>query len=605
MTEERNNTGSILIVDDESSLRETFEFFLTREGYQPVYTASNFEEALRIIGANAIDLVISDIVLERYSGIDLLKNTREQGINCPFIMITGYPEVESAAEAVRLGAFDYLTKPIDKQQLLRSVGMALRHQHLEKQRRIAEQQRERYRVLLDKVFKSVSDAIIVVDAELTIVKLNDAAERLFADFLPGIGEGSQLTAKVDRDEFSTLRADLLRVLKTGEDIGEHCFECKTITLKPRILSICTSPIRQNRTTYLGAVVVIRDMSGRSHSTTNRRAGFHRFVGASDAMQNVYTTIEHVGASDTTVLITGESGTGKELAAEALHLESKRHAGPLIKLDCTAITENLLESELFGHKRGSFTGADRDRPGLILQARGGTLFLDEIGEISAMTQLRLLRFLQEKTFYPVGSDTPIEVDARVITATNVNLRQKVEEGLFREDLYYRLRVIDVVLPPLRERNGDVRLLAHHFVSLFSKKGGKPVSGFSDNAMYLLERYPWPGNVRELEHCVERAVVLSKTPTITTQDLPEELRTQTPAVSSPAPRIDDLPPTQADSEAGGMTPRAKRDDIAHTIVATLARCGGNKAKAARLLGIDRSTLYRKIREHNIDLSAIALE
>ena len=152
------------------------------------------------------------------------------------------------------------------------------------------------------------------------------------------------------------------------------------------------------------------------------------MGASDAMQNVYTTIEHVGASDTTVLITGESGTGKELAAEALHRESKRHAGPLIKLDCTAITENLLESELFGHKRGSFTGADRDRPGLILQARGGTLFLDEIGEISAMTQLRLLRFLQEKTFYPVGSDTPIEVDARVITATNVNLRQKVEEGL---------------------------------------------------------------------------------------------------------------------------------------------------------------------------------
>lgn len=592
-------SGSILVVDDEGSLRDTFYFFLSREGYEPVLTVETFKEALSILRNQSIDLVLSDIVLEGSSGIDLLKHTRRLGIDCPFIIITGFPDVDTAAEAVRLGAFDYISKPIDKETLLKSVKLALRHRYLETQKLIAEAERERYRIFLDKVFKSVTDAIIIVDAHLNILKLNAAARYLFANLLPGVDEGISLSASITSEEFSSLRADLLRVLKTGQEITEHRFECKTLDGKQKILSICTSPFKENNSDYLGAVIVIRDMSIQDKLSLQRRSAFHRFIGSSDPMQAVYTTIENVGRVDTTVLITGESGTGKELAAEALHNESSRRNKPLIKVDCTAMPENLLESELFGHKKGSFTGADKDRMGHIIQADGGTLFLDEIGEISAITQLRLLRFLQEKTFYPVGSDKEIVVDTRVITATNVNLKEKVVQGTFREDLYYRLRVIDITLPPLRKRADDILLLINHFMKIFSSSLEKVINGLSDNVIAALTNYSWPGNVRELEHVIERAVVLCQGATITMRDLPSDLfitkDVQTSTHCTP-------PPYQG---SPGTEDSSQEDKRADQILEVLSKCGGNKAKAARLLGIDRSTLYRKIKDYDIDLSAIALE
>lgn len=311
------------------------------------------------------------------------------------------------------------------------------------------------------------------------------------------------------------------------------------------------------------------------------------------MQTVYTLVENVGQVDTSVLITGESGTGKELVAEALHAESPRKDMPLVKVDCTAIPENLLESELFGHKKGSFTGADRNREGRILQADGGTLFLDEIGDISAAMQLRLLRFLQERTFYPVGHDIPLKVDVRVIAATNADLKQKVLEGTFREDLYYRLRVIDIVLPPLREREEDLPLLAEHFLEKFSKRLDKKIGGISDQALTALSDYSWPGNVRELEHIMERACVLCNNTTITTDHLSYELAE---SISGSAGK------KQAfnDSDEGGveLEPPLESESEQDRIVRLLIKCGGNKAKAARMLGMDRSTLYRKMRLYNID-------
>jgi DNA-binding NtrC family response regulator len=587
-------------VDDEGSLRDTFHFFLTREGYEPVLTVANFKEALSLLQKQPIDLVLSDIVLEGSSGIDLLKHTRRLGIDCPFIIITGFPEVDTAAEAVRLGAFDYISKPVDKETLLKSVKLALRHRYLEVQRLRAEAERERYRLFLDKVFKSVTDAIIIVDSNLNILKLNAAARYLFANLLPGVEEGVSLSESIASEEFSSLRTDLLRVLNTGKEITEHRFECKTLDDKQKILSICTSPFKENNSDYLGAVIVVRDMSLQNKKSLPHRDKFHRFIGSSDRMQTVYTMIENVGRVDTTVLITGESGTGKELAAEALHNESPRKDKPLIKVDCTAMPENLLESELFGHKKGAFTGADKDRMGHIIQADGGTLFLDEIGEISAITQLRLLRFLQEKTFYPVGSDKEIVVDTRVITATNVNLKEKVLQGTFREDLYFRLRVIDVNLPPLRKRAGDIRLLINHFVRLFSRSLNKVVNGLSDNVINALTSYHWPGNVRELEHVIERAVVLCQGATITMKDLPLDLFS-TGEINHPHLTLDFSDPV----EQPAQQTLYGEDKAAERILEVLSKCGGNKAKAARLLGIDRSTLYRKIREYNIDLSVIALE
>jgi PAS domain S-box-containing protein len=590
---------AILIIDDEESLRLTFQLFLQRQGYSPVMTAASFEEALTLISDNHFDMIISDIVLEGNSGIDLLRRIRKMGVQCPVVMVTGYPNVETASEAVRLGAFDYISKPVDKETLLKTARLALRQYRLECEKERTELKNKQYQTLLETIFRSVSDAILTVDKNLTIVTMNQAAASLFRELHSGKIEDLNFTELCHFDGICSFKNDAEQVLKTGTEIREHRVECPTIDDNHKILSVCMSPFDDGHSNFDGVVVVIRDMTRIPSKTPSHRIHFHRFIGKSDAMQTAYTMIQNVGKVDTTVLISGESGTGKELAAEALHEESHRKNRSLVKVDCTAIPESLLESELFGHKKGSFTGADRDRMGRILQADGGTLFLDEIGDISAMMQLRLLRFLQEKTFYPVGRDTPIQVDVRVITATNVNLRQKVEEGEFREDLYFRLRVIDVILPALRERDGDITLLTHHFISLISKKIGKTISGISDQALATMEQYPWPGNVRELEHVLERACVLCDGTTISADQLP-------PEIIHYQPEIKVVQPEQILMQPGAMAPSlmhaGEQLPMSERIINALRKTGGNKAKAARLLGIDRSTLYRKIKEMQLDLSVL---
>ncbi len=598
MTEKEQKDIQILIVDDEESLRNTFRIFLTREGYRTIVTASTFEEAVHEINQRSFDLIISDIVLEGASGIDFLKRIRELGINCPVIMITGYPNIETASEAVRLGAFDYIPKPVEKETLLNTTRFALKQRLLEQEKRKAEQEREQYRTFLDTIFRSVADTILTVDRDLIISKMNQAARSLFRELNPDFQEGSDLKSLCSDKNMKLIQTDIENVLLTGRDITENRIECERIDGDAKILSISISPLDNGRGDLNGAVLVIRDMTHKEENTQNRRTVFHRLIGASDVMQNVYTMIQNVGRVDATALITGESGTGKELAAEALHLESHRAQRPLVKVDCTAIPENLLESELFGHKKGSFTGADQDRMGRILQADGGTLFLDEIGDISTMMQLRLLRFLQEKTFYPVGRDRPIQVDVRVIAATNVDMKKIVQIGTFREDLYFRLRVIEIMLPTLREREGDIELLVNHFLQRSSSKMNQSVNGISNQAMELLTRYNWPGNVRELEHIIERACVLCSGSSISRDDLPQEIINYEPSVGQ-APIIDSDPVFSEQHQSFGV-PFPPENSMENRIIKAMLKTGGNKAKAARLLGIDRSTLYRKIRELRIDLS-----
>ena len=591
---------AILVIDDEESLRNTFQFFLQNEGYSPVVTASTYEEALNEINDRHFDLIISDIVLGGSTGIDLLRRVRELGRTCPVVMITGYPTVETASEAVRLGAFDYIPKPVEKQTLLKTARLALRQHQLEQGQRRAEQERERYRTFLETVFKSVADGIITVDMNLGIMEMNPAARLLLGELEPGLAEQNSIARLCSRDEFAPLKKDLLQALKTGGEISARNFECQGTGRRRKVLSVSTAPLKDGAGGLAGAVLVVRDQSPVEAVPTGRRQQFHRFLGASDAMQAAYTMIENVGRVDLTVLITGESGTGKELAAEALHLESHRKNRPLVKVDCTAIPESLLESELFGHRKGSFTGADRDRLGRILQADGGTLFLDEIGDISPLMQLRLLRFLQESTFYPVGQDTPLHVDVRVITATNVDLKEKVRSGAFREDLYFRLRVIDIILPPLRERGDDILLLADHFIARIAPKVGKTIGGLSDQARQLLLQHRWPGNVRELEHVIERACVLCPGPTISTDHLPLDLTSLPRSAEQPA--FADRGPTPPVFAQPAPVAPATTLSRADRIVAALRTAGGNKAKAARLLGIDRTTLYRKIKELRLDLSQL---
>jgi len=383
------------------------------------------------------------------------------------------------------------------------------------------------------------------------------------------------------------------VLRNEADVEEHRVEFEFEGHGVIVFRVSAAPLLTSDGHFLGVVLVARDVSRlEALEQREKRTGLHRLIGGSRPMQTVYTLIENVGKVDTTVLITGESGTGKELVAEALHLESPRKEMPLVKVDCTAIPENLLESELFGHKKGSFTGADRDRKGRILQADGGTLFLDEIGDISSMMQLRLLRFLQERTFYPVGEDQPIKVDVRVIAATNADLKTQVVAGKFREDLYYRLKVVDIVLPPLRDRYEDIPLLVKKFIDRFSKRIDKAIHGISDQALGQLVRHKWPGNVRELEHIVERACVLCSGVTITLANLPLELQNQDNLETLSNTAFSHL----HDKDIEGT------DNEEERILSTLKLTYGNKAQAARILGIDRSTLYRKIRQFDIDLSQL---
>jgi PAS domain S-box-containing protein len=592
----------ILVVDDEESLRHTFKIFLKREGYGPIVLASNFDEAVAELSSQSFELIISDIVLGGKTGIDLLKRIRELNISCPVIMVTGYPHVDTASEALRLGAFDYIQKPVEKEQLLKTSRLALQQHRLQQEKQKAEEEKEKYRSYLDALFRSVSDSILAIDKDMNIVKMNQAARSLMGAINPEIQEGANLGLVCNEQNCAFLKVDAEKVLRSGIEIKEHRVEFITDFKKQKVVSICISPLEDGRGGFHGVVLVIRDMTAEEQShSKQQRSTFHRMIGASAAMQTVYTMIENVGKVDSAVLITGESGTGKELATEALHLESHRKNRPLVKVDCTAIPENLLESELFGHKKGSFTGADQDRMGRILQADGGTLFLDEIGDISSMMQLRLLRFLQEKTFYPVGRDNAIQVDVRVIAATNVNLRQQVQQGNFREDLYFRLRVIDIILPPLRERSGDVILLADYFIEKYARQMGKPITGISDQTMELLSQYRWPGNIRELEHVIERSCVLCNGTTLSRDLLPVEIQhpqdSQHPTAS----------PLQQNSgyhhqEHSMFTDPLLATSIEDRIIGALKKSGGNKAKAARLLSIDRSTLYRKLKELHIDLNSL---
>lgn len=587
-------SAKILIVDDEDSIRQTFEIFLTSEGYQFVKTVASYDEAVDAMAVTDFDLIISDIVLMGPCGTDLLQKIRASGVKCPVVMITGFPNLESAAKSVRHDAFDYISKPVNKETLLRFTRQALTHWYLENKAGRLQRENEKYRRYLETIFRSVSDAIITVDANMQIVQLNETAKQwLKKKGAEGVSDLNQLPAEISL----ACLDDARKVLQDGSEVRKHLIECHTPDNKTKVISLNASPLRGEDEEFQGVVIVARDMTiDEPREINENRTRFHGYVGASHAMQEVYKMIENIGKVDTAVLITGESGTGKELAAEALHAESSRRDKPLIKMDCVSVAENLLESELFGHRKGAFTGADRDRVGRLLQADGGTLFLDEIGDISPRTQLLLLRFLQEKTFTPVGQDEPVQVDVRVIAATNVDFQEMVQQGKFREDLYYRLKVIEIRLPPLRERNNGIPLLANHFLELFRKQLHKEIAIISDQAMECMARYTWPGNVRELRHVVERACVLCDGPALLLKDLPEELqksriKTSHPDSASqpPAPQYDLAEPLSTD-------PHYQRPD--EKILQALTQANGNKAKAAKLLGIARSTLYRQMQRYNID-------
>ncbi|PWT81136.1 MAG: Fis family transcriptional regulator [Blastocatellia bacterium] len=453
----------ILVVDDERSMRELLAIVLRRDGYE-VLLAESGREAIDTLEREPVDLLISDINMPDVSGVEVLRAAKRADQDILGIMITAFASTDTAVEAMRLGACDYLSKPFD--------------------------------------------------------------------------------------------IDLLK-MKVREKIENRHLRQENVLLKRTL--------------------------GMSHQFSN-------IIGRSEPMLAVFRLIETIARTNSTVLLTGESGTGKGLVAQAIHFQSLRRERPMVSVNCGALPETLLESELFGHMRGSFTGADTNKKGLLEVAERGTIFLDEIGEMSGAMQVKLLRVLQERRFRRVGGLEELQADIRVIAATNQDLTQLVAAGRFREDLFYRINVIPIVLPPLRERREDIPLLAEHFLAKYAEQVGKTVSAISRTAMHLLVRHEWPGNIRELENVIERAVALETTAAILPDSLPSTI-TGEPSRLPARIGLEALPEGGFDLEA--HVQQIERDYIAQA----LQRTGGIQVKAAELVGMSFRSFRYYVKKYNL--------
>lgn len=567
--------AKILVIDDEESIRFTFDVHLSNEGHE-VFTSKDYKSAIEIISNNNLDLIFADLILKKHTGIEILEKVKERGLKCPVIMMTGSPSIQTTTDAVRLGAFDYLLKPIYKEPLLRATKLALEHKTLYDLKKSIEEENERIRNNLEAIFRSVNDGIITFSKDMNVIEANDAVEKTC-----NINPEKLLGKKFPSENSlcnNSCQAILRETLKRQTTIRESRIECEHSEKIGQMVSVTSSPLINKKKESIGAVLVIRDVTRLNdlENELRERHLFHNIIGKSKKMQEIYRLLEDLAQTDTTVLISGESGTGKELIAKALHYSGPRSFKPMVTVNCSALAENLLESELFGHVRGAFTGALKNKIGRFEAADQGTIFLDEIGDIAPSVQLKLLRVIQEKELERVGDSLPVKVDVRIITSTNQPLKQKVDNGEFREDLYYRLKVFEVFIPPLRERSGDIELLVIHFCDQFNIKFGKNIEGVTDDVLNTFMQYQWPGNIRELEHAIEHAFVLCHGNIITMGHIPPDVK-ECRKIKSPE------------------SSSSKTDEI-RNIINALKETEGNKAKAARRLGISRQTLYRKIKENN---------
>jgi len=453
-----SDPATLLVADDDPGLRESLERTLTREGYR-VVLASDGRAALERVQAGGVDLIVTDLKMPGLTGLELLRAAKAIMPDVDVILLTAFGTVEEAVKAMKDGAYDFLTKPFRREQLIKLIDKALERRDLIEQNRALKKQLE------------------------------------------------DLRAK------------------------------------------------------------------------------GQMIGASPSWRRMLTLVEQTADSSATILIQGESGTGKELVARTIHERSARRNGPFVAVNCAALPETLLESELFGYEKGAFTGAAARKEGRFELANGGTLFLDEVGDLSLVTQPKILRVLQEGEFERLGGTRTLQVDVRIVAATNQDVAEMVKEKRFREDLYYRLNVITVRVPPLRERPEDIRVLAQHYLRVYGAKNGRKLEGFTGEAIDRLEAYAWPGNVRELENLIERSVLLARKDRIDAEDLPEEVM----GVKRP--------PRDAILELIG-TPLA---DIERRLLdETLRITGGNKTQAAKLLGIDVRTVARKLERRGDDLA-----
>lgn len=437
------------------------------------------------------------------------------------------------------------------------------------------------RLRLEAIFRSVGDGIIAVDRHGVVIDANEAAEKICGlNIKETIGRSfTYFTGRCGK----ACHQVIAETLGKKTLITEHRIACGRRDRPQQTVVVTSSPLLDSQQEqFMGAVLVIRDMTKLVglENELKRKHQFHNIVGRSKRMQEIYGFIDALANMDTTVLITGKSGTGKELVARALHNSGSRALKPFVTVNCSALAETLLESELFGHVKGAFTGAIRDKQGRFQMADGGTILLDEIGDISPQIQLKLLRVLQEKEFEQVGDSVPQRVDVRVIACTNKDLKEKVDRGEFREDMYYRLKVVEIALPSLQERLDDLPFLVEHFRLLFNERFKKNITSVSGEVMAKLLEYPWPGNIRELEHVIEHAFVVCTGREITMEHVSAEIKNfRKPEGETPPNTMSEKP------------------DHARKIIDALEKARWNKTEAARLLGINRRTLYRQLQKFNL--------
>ncbi|MBS3779540.1 MAG: sigma 54-interacting transcriptional regulator [Desulfovermiculus sp.] len=581
---------TVLFIDDDKMSRTLIGSFLQDNGYQ-VHVAPDGREGLELFARYRPEVVLLDLYMPKMDGFEVLEHIRSQDQEAQVLVISGVGDMNDVIRAVRAGASNYVIKSLQNLDLIKdAVDKSIDYLKLTREKRRnqelllkALEENKFYRIQLESIYDSLPDGILTVDAQGKILRLNHSM-RSNCPIGSDLETGTNVSQLEEGNGEYCLRV-LERALREKREFINCRIECPYLQDLKKVFLGSAAPMRNDQGEVIGANLIIKDISRqeRLEEELENRRQFRNIVGKSRSMQQVYNMIRKLADVDSTVLITGESGTGKECVMEALHYSGNRSNGPLCRVNCSALSEDLLDSELFGHVKGAFTGAHKDKVGRFETAHNGTIFLDEIGEISHRIQLKLLRILETKSFERVGSSKTISVDVRIISATNADLALKVQQGEFREDLYYRLKVLSIHVPPLRERKDDIPLLVDSFCRHFSREFKKEIIGVSEQVMKIFMNYDWPGNVRELKHALEHGCLLSSGGRVFVDDLPLELLEYSKQENREFKQVNLQELTRGDLEQA------------------LIQAKGNKVKAAELLGIHRKTLYRKIHQLGIPLSS----